>query len=311
MVAMRKAADGMTEDARAQDLEARFGHPGEKWEALKDQIQSTAVSEFAQIEHEWLDLMWTLDQYRIANVPPRGMGKPTVAPVRRLGAVYRGKGNWFAETLALLLQNRTSQRIAPRQRVEGFSQYHQVDLAWPARAEDVRVCAETKVTGAPEYTNDRGERTRARASRDDFSNRRKELKFAATDLKLYRRQQHTQIDHWGVWRENAPPKTYVLWAARVQPGVDRLERMVEEVQALVNTYLDGGGIFPWREREDGSGYVALEFPLAARVAGLDDVLHRIASEINVLAGPDRTPPPAEAPPERAIEPGALPPDSDE
>jgi hypothetical protein len=301
----------MAEDERARDLETRFGHPGEKWEALKERVQSTALSQFSQIENEWLDLMWTLDQYRIANVPPRGMGKATTPPARRLGAIYRGKGNWFAETLALLLQNRTAQRIAPRQRVEGFSQYHQVDLAWPARAEDVRVCAETKVTGAPEYTNERGERTPARASRDDFSNRRKELKFAATDLKLYRRQQETKIDHWGVWRESAPPKTYVLWAARVKPGADRLERMIEEVQGLVNTYLDGGGIFPWQEREDRSGYEALAFPLGARVAGLDDVLHRIASEINALAGPDRTPPPPETPPERAIEPEALPPDEDE
>ena len=37
----------------------------------------------------------------------------------------------------------------------------------------------------------------------DLSNRRKELKFAATDLKLYRRQQETSIDHWGVWRERS------------------------------------------------------------------------------------------------------------
>ena len=41
----------------------------------------------------------------------------------------------------------------------------------------------------------------------DWTNRRKELKFAATDLKLYRRQQATRIDHWDVWRTNDPPKT--------------------------------------------------------------------------------------------------------
>lgn len=296
----------MTVESQLADLEARFGHPGDKWDALKERVQSRALSQFAEVQDDWLDLMWTLDQYRIASVPPRGMGKLSTPPERRLGAIYRGKGNWFAETLALLLHNRTSQRIAPRQRVEGFSQYHQVDLAWPARTEDVRVCAETKVTGAPSYTNANGEVTPARASRDDFSNRRKELKFAATDLKLYRRQQQTKIDHWDVWRENAPPKTYVLWAARVKPGADRIEKMIAQVQGLVNTYLEGGGIFAWQEQQDGLGYEALTLPLGARVSTLDDVLHRIATEINNQAGPDQTPPPPEPPRDRALPPEELP-----
>ncbi|MDP9480403.1 MAG: hypothetical protein M3R38_32870 [Actinomycetota bacterium] len=42
----------------------------------------------------------------------------------------------------------------------------------------------------------------------DFSNRRKELKFAATDLKLYRRQRSTRIQHWDTWRQRQPPSTY-------------------------------------------------------------------------------------------------------
>jgi len=92
----------------------------------------------------------------------------------------------------------------------------------------------------------------------DFSNRRKELKFAATDLKLYRRQQATRIEHWGVWRRNALPLTFFLWAARLrepaEPGVtdrsrwveDRIEALVREATALVDTYLDGAGIYAWK-----------------------------------------------------------------
>lgn len=267
-------------------VEDVVGHPGEKWAALSERIQSDAVQQFREIEAEWLDLMWTLDAYRIAGFPPRGMGseKP-MSSARRLDAIYRGKGNWFAEALALLLHNRTAMRIAPRQRVQGFSQLHQIDLAWPARREDVRICAETKVTGAPAYGT-----TPARGSMSDFSNRRKELKFAATDLKLYRRQQETKIEHWGVWREGAPPKSYFLWAARFDPGRDRFDRMIGEARALVDTYLDGAGLFAWQENEAATGYVAMPLPQAARVSDLDDVLHRIASEINMLAGPDREPP---------------------
>jgi hypothetical protein len=293
----------MSQDPSAA-VEARVGHPGDKWEALKERVQSEALQQFTEVQNDWLDLMWTLDAYRIAGIPPRGMGSAaSMSAARRLDAVYRGKGNWFAEILALLLHNRTSMRISPRQRVQGFSQLHQIDLAWPARREDVRVCAETKVTGAPSFGS-----TPARASMSDFSNRRKELKFAATDLKLYRRQQQTAIDHWGVWREGAPPKTYFLWAARFDPVRDRFDRMVSEARALVDTYLDGAGLFVWRENEGGSAYEPMPLPQAAHVSNLDDVLHRIASEISLLAGPERQPPPAVTPDEPVVDTDELAPD---
>ena len=289
------------EQGAACELEARIGHPGEKWEGLKERVQANAVQQFVNIEVDWLDLMWTLDQYRIAGVPPRAMGKETTAPGRRLEAIYRGKGNWFAELLALLLQNRTAQRIGPRQRVQGFSQLHQIDLAWPPRSENPLVCVETKVTGAPAVGT-----TPARASTADFSNRRKELKFAATDLKLYLRQQATAIEHWGAWRAQAPPRTYFLWAARLRPDVDRLPRLVAEARALVDTYLDGAGLIAWQENESRTAYDVLTLPQSERVSDLDDVLHRIATEINLRAGADQTPPPPELPTERAIAPDELP-----
>lgn len=292
----------MTLEEEAKALETRVGHPGEMLDALKERIQSQALKEFGHIEDDWLDLMWSLDAYRVAGAPPRGMGKLTSTPQKRLEAVYRSKGNWFAELLALLLQNRTSLRIAPRQKIQGFSQTHQIDVAWPAREEDPLVCAETKVTGAPAYDG-----TPARGAMSDWTNRRKELKFAATDLKLYRRAADTTIDHWGVWREAAPPKTYFLWAARLRP-TDRLPKMVEEAQALVNTYLDGAGIFAWHENSDGEGYEAVPVPQAAHVTELEDVLHRIASEINRQAGADKKAPPPVTPTKPAVEPEKLLPD---
>jgi len=148
----------------------------------------------------------------------------------------------------------------------------------------------------------------------DFSNRRKELKFAATDLKLYRRQQATRIEHWGVWRRNALPLTFFLWAARLrepaEPGVtdrsrwveDRIEALVREATALVDTYLDGAGIYAWKLNRDHTSYEPVPLPPRARASSLDDVLYRIASEINRAkrrAG-GRVPPP-EIPPERAVQ----------
>lgn len=294
----------MAKEPDPTEIEERVGHPGDKWEALQARIQSDAIVSFSEIEASWLDLMWTLDQYRIAQVPPRGMGKASNAPRTRLDAVYRGKGNWFASALALLLENQTSHRLAPRQRVQGFSQFHQIDIAWPDREVDPLVCLETKVTGAPAHGS-----TPARKAMGDWSNRRKELKFAATDLKLFRRQHLTAIEHWDVWRNSVYPKTYFLWAARMTSG-DSIDRMVSEVQALVKTYLEGAGIFAWREA-DGGGYEAVAVPAVERVSTVDDVLFRIASEIKTIAPPGASVPPPREPEERAIDVNAVEGDTDE
>jgi hypothetical protein len=295
-------------DRYGMALEKAVGHPGERWDDLLEWVVGEGLREFADVQSQWLELMWCLDAYRQAGVPPRGMGS-NKNPAERLAAIYRGKGNWFAQLLAALLENRTEQRVAPKIRVQGFSQVHQVDLAWPERDEDPLICAETKVTGAPAYG-----RYPERGAMADFTNRRKELKFAATDLKLYRRDRDTSIDHWGAWREESPPKAYFLWAARLRRGqikkfktkppgrvrADHIDTLVREADALVKTYLDGAGLFAWQLNEDGSGYEEVPLAQSERVTQLDDVLHRIASNINRASGGKHEPPAPVRPPVRSV-----------
>jgi hypothetical protein len=283
---------------QARELETRVGHPRELSEALIARVQDDAVKRFSDIQDEWIALMWSLDAFRQAGLTPEGMGRGGPGG---FGGIYRGKGNWFALLLALLLNNQTGQLVGARTRIQGFSQMHQIDLAWPARMIDPRVCVETKVTGAPGF----GE-TPARGAMSDWSNRRKELKFAATDLKLARRQQDTKIEHWDVWRQDAPPKCFFLWAARLDPSKnDKVEKMAREAQALVNTYLDGAGVFAWEENGDGTNYEPVTVPTQSRIAALDDVLYRVASEINKLAGTDGKPPPPVQPSTTAVDADQL------
>jgi hypothetical protein len=304
----------------AAAIEALVGHPGELWLRLRDRVQDEALTMFSEIEHDWLALMWSHDAYRRAGVTPRAMARADVADESLArAAIYRTKGNWFATLVALLLQNRTHQQISPRTRVRGMSQNHQIDVAWPVREDDPLVCVETKVSGAPPIGAGN-----ARGALDDFSNRRKELKFAATDLKLNRRQQDTVIEHWGVWRENAPPKTYFLWAARLRtegkaagrrrstvatPKPETVGRLVVEASALRDSYLDGAGIIAWRQRPDGSGYEKVPLPETAKVTELDDSLYRIASEINRMVGPGGRPPDPVIPAKRAVDTEKLAEDS--
>lgn len=263
-------------ELRAEEVEAKVGHPVERWDALKARVQDQGIKLFVDVQADWLDLMWCLDAYRKAQAPPKNMGKPGDDWEARLAGAYRGKGNLFATLLTLLLDNRTGEKLRSRDKIQGFSQNHQIDLAWPDRKIDPIVCAESKVSGAPGYGT-----TRARAARDDWSNRRKELKFAATDLKLARRKQTEDIGHWDVWRKAALPKCFILWAARLAPE-DTIERMVKESEALVATYLDGAGIVAWEDRADGTGYEIVKHPTSApglQVVELDGVLWKIESEI--------------------------------
>ncbi len=294
-------------DDRLRRLESDVGHPGTLQEELLQRVQDRGITQFAEIQDDWLRLMWSLDCYRVESVAPRGMGNPKVSEASRVGAIYRMKGNWFARLVAALLQNRTHQEIAAKGFVQGFSQPHQVDVAWPPRERDPLVCIETKVTGAPAYGD-----TPSRSALADYSNRRKEVKFTATDLKLFRRQQDTVIEHWGVWRAAAPPKTYFIWAARLRSGrnADNIDTLIREAQVLVNTYLEGAGILAWRGWPDRSGYDVVPLPQTAQVTALDDVLYRVATEIR-LAAPRGEVPPPEVPPTPVVDVEKLMPDEKE
>lgn len=249
-------------------LDERAGSPAVLWQHLKAKVQHEDVRSFSRIAQEFLSVLWSLDLYKSEGVNPPQMA-------RDLSGSYRMKGNWFAELVGLLLENQTQSPLAPRSNVQGFSQMHQIDIAWPGGRPAPLVCVETKVMGGPPV---RG--TRARPATADWTNRRKELKFQATDLKLFRRQQETRIDHWDNWRHVAPPSVYFVWCARLDGRADDLSRMVRELRALTETYLDGAALIPYRERRDREGYELVPLAWADRVADVDDLIHRVANQIN-------------------------------
>jgi hypothetical protein len=263
---------------RAEAVCAEVGHPGERWRGLIERVQAEGIRDFRAVTWDYLALMWCLDQYRVADAPPEGMGKLGTPYSSRMDGIYRGKGNWFATLLSLLLDNRTGQKIRSRSKIKGFSQTHQIDLAWPDRDIAPIVCAESKITGGPAYRD-----YPARGAMSDWTNRRKELKFSATDLKLSRREQTEKIGHWGVWRDTASPRTFMLWGARLRPN-DKVEKMVNETRALLATYLDGAGIFAWQENPDGTGYEPVDLPESSNIEDLDTALWRLESEINKAMG---------------------------
>lgn len=277
-------------------LEVEVGHPNDKFVALVAQIQQGAKT-FRRIEHEFLDLIWTLDAYRVAQVVPREMGKADLTPSKRLDGIYRSKGNYFSTVVTEIIKQKTSTVLEPRSNVQGFSQVHQIDIAWPARDRkpivDPLICCEAKLTGAPPYPGNPG-----RGATDDWSNRRKELKFQATDLKLYRQATNTQIRNWDRWRKQAPPSVYSIWAARVDkdPKISQraISKMVSEARILTATYSDGVGIYAFQENAAGTGYEPSQVSRGVdeRVTSLDGLLDYIAAHIqDVMAENNNAVPP--------------------
>lgn len=287
-------------DVDQRAVESAVGHPLERFEAICEHIQ-TGVRSFREIEPDFLGLMWCIDQYRIRQVIPRGMGNlKTRNLARRLEAVYRGKGNWFSSIAALILGQITTSQLASRSDVWGFSQPHQIDIAWPARDTkplvDPLICCEAKLTGAPAFPGNEG-----RGPMQDWSNRRKELKFQATDLKLYRNAANTSIFNWDLWRKQAPPHVYSLWAARIAKPED-VPKMIREAQILTATYSDGVGIYAFQENSAHDGYepAPLSKGVSERVTSLDNVLGMIAAQISQIMASNNNRIPAPVTPERHI-----------
>lgn len=265
-----------------QRVEALVGNPGERFLDLRAKIQDRNITKFHEIEEDFLALLWCIDTYRVKQVLPRN---PAGAKVQGFtgdqlaGGIYRKKGNFFSDTVTAILSNKTDSPLAPRTQVQGFSQLHQIDIAWPApdkgAAKEPIVCCEAKLTGAPAFPG-----TPARTVRSDWTNRRKELKFQATDLKLYRERDNPTIRNWDQWRRKAAPLVYAIWAGRLE-DISELSYMVDQARELTDTYLDRVGVYGYITNEARDGYIpasdATKVP--ERVTSLDAVLDLIAAEI--------------------------------
>lgn len=275
----------MVQSSKPEDqkrVEELVGVPGELLLDLKAHIQDRNVQRFQTIESDFLALLWCLDTYRVQQVIPRvpaGAKVSGYAPEQLAGGLYRGKGNFFSEVVTAVLSNKTDSPLAPRTKVKGFSQLHQIDIAWPAPDKGVAtepiVCCEAKITGAPAYGD-----TPARSVRADWTNRRKELKFQATDLKLFRERDNPTIRNWDQWRMKAAPKVYAIWAGRLEKPAE-LQYMVSQARELTETYLDRVGVYGFITNDARDGYVAATdaTKVVERVTSLDTVLDLIAAEI--------------------------------
>jgi len=217
------------------------------------------------------------------------------------GERQNGKGDYFNDLLAVILEAGSGKLLTTRSLVKGMIfRQHNLDVTYPPTG-IAEVLVEAKMLGTPKHPGSRAERPDGRPGSADLLKRAKELAFKAVDLKAGFGLQITQegghqaapAGDLATWSKSSKPKTYFLMAVRVKGPAD-LNACIETSLAVAQL-LDGVGLYAYTSSDltdPTRPYVAASFPSAKlpRPLELEATLHTIS---NILAGLPAVPLPAD------------------
>jgi hypothetical protein len=148
-----------------------------------------------------------------------------------LAAVQNGKGDFFNDLIALLLENCAGiETLYTRQAVHGLViPNHNLDGVYPAKGE-IRFLLEAKMMGTPRHAANPKAKEFGRLGAADMDKRVKELGFKAIDLKgEHSRRRAIQTGKGALgpgggdlvtWLKTMPPKVYLFLGVRVVSDAD-------------------------------------------------------------------------------------------
>lgn len=226
--------------------------------------------------------------------------------VANMGDLQNGKGDFFNDLLALILENCAGVQLYSRGGVPGLVfPKHNLDVAFPSTG-TVEFVLEAKAVGTPKHPGSPKERPIGRAGSADLDKRVKEIGFKTIDLKAeYARiltaagQSPTTIGgDLTTWLRSVKPKSYVFFAARVISDKDR-ERVIRfaDVAGLVS---DAVGVFCFGPVSESTPAKYRVEPVSSHVA-LDRVLFRACQELTAIKGSTITNPATPSPASSADE----------
>jgi hypothetical protein len=225
------------------------------------------------------------------------------------GDLQNGKGDFFNDLLALLLENCAQVDLFSRGDVPGLIfPKHKLDVTYPSVGA-IEFILEAKAVGTPKHPLSPKEKPIGRPGSADLDKRVKEIAFKAIDLKaeyarLLASQGESPSEIAGdltTWLRSVKPRSYVFVAARVISEKDRA-RVVQfaNVASLVS---DAVGVFCFGPREVSkptADYVPYDVPAHVQ---LDRVLFRACQDLTKLKN---SPPLAPKSPSPAAIADALP-----
>jgi hypothetical protein len=198
------------------------------------------------------------------------------------GDNQNGKGDFFTDLTALVLENCSEKELHGRGAVPGLIfPKHNLDASYPESG-TVEILIETKIAGAPKSTrNPLQKNAKGRPGSADLDKRIKEACLKTIDLKA--EWARTEGRGGGPtsdllsWLKQSRPSAYLLLAIRVVDAKD-LERTIGFADAA-NQMMDAVGLFAYQSDESGRGYRACKVPVHL---ALDRVLSRICTALRIL-----------------------------
>ncbi|SRR6266568_2252358 len=220
--------------------------------------------------------------------------------VANMGDLQNGKGDFFNDLLALILENCAGVQLYSRGGVPGLIfPRHNLDVTFPSTGA-IEFILEAKAVGTPKHPGSPKERAIGRPGSADLDKRVKEIGFKAIDLKAeYARiltasgeSPHAMSGDLTTWLRSVKPKSYVFFTARVINDRDR-ERVIQFAN-VASQVSDAVGLFCFRPVSDDKPTQYRIDPVPAHVA-LDRVLFRACHDLSALKNSRPLEPPSPSP----------------
>lgn len=196
--------------------------------AMYERLEESGATSWNQVEEEFLAAMSSFDS-GLPRALEGGSSKNKRQSKELSAAIQNGKGDWFNNILATLLENCSGiDTLYVRRRVPGLIiPEHNLDGVYPGdETREIEFLLEAKMMGTPKHANSPGEKAVGRAGSADTNKRVKELAFKSIDLKgeAARRLAMVGISPTGggagggdlsTWLHASRPRIYFFMAVRV------------------------------------------------------------------------------------------------
>jgi hypothetical protein len=218
-----------------------------------------------------------------------GFDRNVATGVADMGDLQNGKGDFFNDLLALLLENCAGVELFSRGGVPGliFPQ-HNLDVTFPSTG-PIEFVLEAKAVGTPRHPGSPKQRAIGRAGAADLDKRVKEIAFKTIDLKAeYARIRAAEGESptamagdLTAWLRSVKPRSYVFFAARVTG--DRDHQRVVQFARTAGLVSDAVGAFCFRpvSLHEPTSYRAEPVPSDVE---LGRVLFRACQDLTFIKG---------------------------
>jgi hypothetical protein len=209
------------------------------------------------------------------------------AGIADMGDLQNGKGDFFNDLLALLLENCAGVQLYARGGVPGLIfPRHNLDVTFPP-AGVVEFLLEAKAVGTPKHPGSPKEKDMGRNGAADLDKRIKEIGFKTIDLKAeYARimaQRGTTLEaprgDLTSWLHSVKPRSYLFISARVtgQPDLMRVEHFARAAGQVV----DAVGVYCYMPTGPRSPTTYRAAPVGPDIE-LERVLFRACQDLSAI-----------------------------